>query len=108
MPLPWTIRTRGIPARNARSTKLSTSRVASSTFWPMTLISVGTFQIAHVFLQRNFHAAGAGRLHRRVANAGDDLGDVFAGDAHFHRADFDFEMLVVDFLLHHSGARPWT
>src|SRR5207245_1712013 len=38
MPLPWTMRTRGSPARNARSTNVSTSRVASSTVCPITLI----------------------------------------------------------------------
>ena len=42
MPLPCTTRTRGKPARNARSTNLSTSRVASSTVRPITLISLGT------------------------------------------------------------------
>ena len=42
MPLPWTIRIRGNPARNARSTNFSTSSVASSTVFPITLISDGT------------------------------------------------------------------
>jgi len=32
---------------------------------------------------------------------------VFAGDAHFHGADFYFEVLVVDLLLDDSGAGPW-
>ena len=42
MPLPCTTRSRIAPARNARSTNFSTACVASSTVWPMTLISVGT------------------------------------------------------------------
>src|SRR5579864_3367337 len=41
MPLPWTIRTRVSPARNARSRNFSTSLVAWSTVWPITLISIG-------------------------------------------------------------------
>ena len=44
MPLPCTTRTRGNPARKARSTNFSTSRVASSTVRPITLISDGTFR----------------------------------------------------------------
>jgi len=36
----------GEPARKARSTNFSTSREASSTVWPMTLISVGTAAVS--------------------------------------------------------------
>ena len=49
IPEPWTTRTRDKPARNARSTNFSTSRVASSTVWPITLISLATLSSSSSF-----------------------------------------------------------
>ena len=100
MPLPWTTRTRGSPARKARSTNFSTSRVASSTVRPMTLISAGVW----LLFERHGNAAGAGGFYGRVGGAGDDFGDVGAGDLHFHCAYFDFEVIVVDFAGDDRGA----
>ena len=108
MPLPWTTRTRGSPARKARSTNFSTSRVASSTVWPMTLISTGAF-CAFVFVAARRKCRGRGRLspaNRPRPARSQTLGDVVAGDFHFHCAHLHFEMIVVQLCARSRAARP--
>ena len=39
---------------------------------------------------------GTGSFDRRVGGAGEHFGDIVAGDLHFHGADFDFEVGVIE------------
>ncbi len=64
----------------------------------------GHVEAARFVLQRDGNPAGAGGLHRRVGGAGLYFRDVFAGDAHFHRTDFNVEVIVANFLFDDSGA----
>src|SRR4029077_5853686 len=43
-------------------------------------------------------ATSARGLYGRIGGAGLYLGNVFAGDAHFHRSDLDIEVIVANFL----------
>ena len=49
-------------------------------------------------------AACTGGSDGASLRADDNFGDVVAGDPHFHRADLDFEVIVVDFLVDSRGA----
>ncbi len=91
MPLPWTMRTRGMPARKARSTNFSTSRVASSTVRPMTLISVGVLRSSFSSETENPRARAA-----LTGEADQHLGDILAGHAHLHRAHLDFKSVALE------------
>src|ERR1039458_5782865 len=57
-------------------------------------------------LQRDADPAGARGFDGRVGDACLHFGDIFAGDAHFHRADFDIEVVVANFLFDDGGATP--
>src|SRR5579863_5690361 len=61
----------------------------------------GRVRALALVIQRHGDSAGASRFYRRFVglrlSAGEDLGNVVAGDFHFHRAHLDFEMLVIDF-----------
>src|ERR1019366_1463870 len=55
-------------------------------------------------LQRDADPAGARGFDRRVGDAHLHFRDIFAGDAHFHRADLDIEVSVANFLFDDGGA----
>src|ERR1700674_2246908 len=61
-------------------------------------------EAARFVWQRDADAASARGLYGRVGGAGLYFGDVFAGDAHLHRADFDIEVIVANFLFDDSSA----
>ena len=100
MPLPCTMRNRIAPERNARSMNFSTALVASSTFCPMTLISVGTLSSSRP-ATRQCHASARGR-DRIGAGADHHAGYVVARDLHLHRTRPPFRK-------NHrpGGAAPW-
>ena len=79
--------------------ELLDSREASSTVWPITLISLGTFapSFSSETEMPRARAAFTGVSAGLGGCADEHFGDVVAGDFHFHRAHFDFEMIVVDF-----------
>src|ERR1019366_10274982 len=70
----------------------------------------GRVEVARFVLQLDGDASGAGgfdgrRLRLRFAlPAGQHFGDIFAGDAHLHRADLDIEMILANFLFDDGGA----
>src|ERR1700675_2481033 len=68
----------------------------------------GHVEAAHFVLQRHADATSTRGLHGRVGGAGLNFclnfRDVFAGDAHFHRADFDVEVVLANSLLDDSSA----
>src|SRR6266851_3014057 len=64
----------------------------------------GHVEAARFVLQRDGDAASARGLYGRVGGAGLYFSNVFAGDAHLHRADLDIEVIVANFLLDDGGA----
>ena len=94
MPLPCTTRTRGKPGQERAIHKFfdfAGGLVHGATDH---IDFEGTF--ASSLVERDGDAPGARGVHRRIGGAGDHLGDVVAGNLHFHRADLDFKMLVID------------
>src|SRR5712692_4765188 len=63
----------------------------------------GHVKAARFVLQRDADAASARGLYGRVGGADLYFGNVFARDAHLHRADFDIEMIVANSLLDDSS-----
>ena len=55
-------------------------------------------------VERNGDATRPRGIYWRVAGTGNDLGDIVASNLHFHSADFDLEMLIVDSPRHDAGA----
>src|SRR5271157_5410698 len=64
----------------------------------------GHVEAARFVLQRDADAAGARRLHRRLGGAHLHFGNIFASDAHLHRAELDIEMILANFLFDDGGA----
>src|SRR5205807_4156123 len=78
IPIPCTMRTLGIPARKARSTNFSTSRVASSTLKPITLSSVGALRSSWMETEMPLaRAAATGELPLRLTTSATSCRGIF-------------------------------